>query len=167
MSHNATQRKAFQEPMVWLMVGIPALTVIAGIATLIIALRSGELDSVPSPVVRVAQTQTLRSPADATASRLGYRGLLRIDRHQNPWQLQIQIAPESAASGKLQVLFVHPQFAKQDVLIELEKDFGALSKPLPFIPQQVVVTDSSGIWRLIGAYSAESDIVLTPSNPAQ
>jgi len=167
MNSNAAPRKAFQEPMVWLMVGIPALTVIAGIATLIIALRSGELDSVPSPVVRVAQTQTLQSSADNTASQRGYRGQLHIDRRQNPWQLQIQLTPEDAATGKLQVLFVHPQFAKQDVRIVLERGAGNLAEPLQFVPQQVVVSDSRGVWRLVGAYAAEDDIVLTPSNPAQ
>ncbi len=166
MNGSTRQRKAIQEPMVWLMVGIPALTVVAGIATLIIALRSGELDSVPSPVERIAQTQTLQSPADAAANRLGYRGLLRIDRTHKPWQIQIQITPESAMRSKLQILFVHPQFAKQDVSIELDSNTGSLAKPLPFVPQQVVVANISGTWRLVGTYSSDGDIILTPSHTA-
>ena len=32
-------RKAHREPMVWLVFGLPALVVIAGIATLVIAIR--------------------------------------------------------------------------------------------------------------------------------
>ena len=73
-------RKAWQEPMVWLMVGIPALTVVAGFATLIIALQSGPMDMVPASVQRVSQAQTLDGAERAGPHLVRYCALQQRER---------------------------------------------------------------------------------------
>ena len=101
--------------MVWMIFGIPALTVIAGFYTLYLAISSGPLDSVQASVERVGKGQALHSAADSAASQGHYRGYLVIDRQAQPWQLTLKTAPENLASQPVDVLFVtsdnarHPQ----------------------------------------------------------
>jgi hypothetical protein len=148
--------------MVWMIFGIPALTVIAGFYTLYLAISSGPLDSVQASVERVGKGQALHSAADSAASQGHYRGYLVIDRQAQPWQLTLKTAPENLASQPVDVLFVHANLAKRDVRVRLESGSGRLDKALDFSPQQIVVTDAAGRWRLVGSYDADAaNIALT------
>lgn len=148
--------------MVWMIFGIPALTVIAGFYTLYLAISSGPLDSVQASVERVGKGQALHSAADSAASQGHYRGYLVIDRQAKPWQLTLKTAPENLASQPVDVLFVHANLAKRDVRVRLESGSGRLDKVLDFSPQQIVVTDAAGRWRLVGSYHADAaNIALT------
>lgn len=160
-------RKPWQEPMVWLMVGIPAATVVAGLATLAIAVRSGAMDTVPSSVQRVAQAQVLDSAADDLAASKDYRGFLLLDHSTSAWKVSLKTVPADLGVSAVRVLFVHPTLAASDVGIELSAGEGALQNALDFTPQQIIVTDAAGTWRLVGSYSNRSAITLTPALPAQ
>lgn len=149
--------------MVWLMVGIPAATVIAGLATLAIAIQSGAMDTVPSSVQRVAQAQVLTSTVDDSTSKMGYRGYLMLDRNQPAWQVSVKTVPAGLAGAPLHVLFVHPTLAARDVRVNLGAGDVAAAVALDFIPQQVIVSDAAGTWRLVGAYSEQSVLNLTPA----
>jgi hypothetical protein len=156
-------RKAWQEPMVWLMVGIPMATVVAGLYTLYIAMASGPLDSVQASVERVGKGQTLQSAADNSASQGHYRGYLVIDRQAQPWQLTLKTMPENLTALPVDVLFVHANLAERDIRVSLQSGSGRLTAPLDFTPQQIVVTDHAGSWRLVGAYGDSANIALTPA----
>jgi hypothetical protein len=67
----------------------------------------------------------------------------------------------------VRVLFVHPNLAARDIGIELNAGEGGLQKALDFTPQQIIVSDVAGTWRLVGTYSNQSTIVLTPALSAQ
>lgn len=154
-------RKTWQEPMVWLIVGIPALTVVAGFFTLYLAIASGPLDSVQASVERVGKGQALHSAADTAASQGHYRGYLIIDRQAQPWQLTLKTVPENLSAPPVDVLFVHANLAERDVRVALQSGSGRLSGPLDFTPQQIVVTDRAGTWRLVGTYDDSANIALT------
>ena len=72
-------RPALLEPMVWLMLGIPAATVLAGIATLVIASSAGGLDAAPEPVQRTLQAQVADLGPDRRAAAAGMQATLRVD----------------------------------------------------------------------------------------
>lgn len=160
-------RKPWQEPMVWLMVGIPAATVIAGLATLAIAIRSGSMDTVPSSVQRVAQAQVLASVIDDSTSGKGYRGYLLLDRSATAWRVSVKTVPATLAAEPLRVLFVHPTLAIRDVRVDLAAGETSITGVPDFIPQQIIVSDAAGTWRLVGAYSELSVMNLTPALSAQ
>ncbi len=160
-------RKPWQEPMVWLMAGIPAATVVAGLATLAIALRAGSMDTVPSRVQRVAQAQVLASTADDTAASNGYRGFLVLERSQSQWRVSVKTVPADLAAAPLHVLFVHPTLAARDVRVDFGTGGTANTDALDFTPQQIIVTDAAATWRLVGSYSNRSTIMLTPALSAQ
>lgn len=167
MSDTGDGRKAWQEPMVWLMAGIPLATIVAGIATLIIALRSGPMDGVPASVQRVSQIQTLDSAADLAATRLDYHGYLLVERGAGGWQVALKTAPPSLAQAPAQVVFVHPNRARQDVRVALIDGRAVMMQAPAFVPSQVVVTDDAGTWRLVGEYSDSGTLTLTPAVQAR
>lgn len=162
-------RKAWQEPMVWLMAGIPALTVIAGLYTLFIAFHSGPLDVAPASVQRVGQAQTLSSIADQLSTDNNYHGFLVLDKSSQPWTLTLKLVPSRLASNSIQVVFVHPQRADQDIIIQLpsQQSTIAMQPVIGFKPQQIVVSDNQNQWRLVGTDSGQSSITLTPALSAQ
>lgn len=160
-------RSPWREPMLWLVFGIPAATVIAGMATFAIALRAGSIDSVPAPVSRVAQAQVLTGTADATATHGDYRGTLRLQREAATWRIQVETVPAALADAPLQVLFVHPTLARGDVRVEIDGRAGARTPVPDFIPQQVIVQDAAGSWRLVGDYAERPVLVLTPALAAR
>ena len=157
------RRSAWREPMVWLVFGIPAATVLAGLATLAIALRAGSIDPIAAPVSRLAKAQVTVGTLDETATRGGYRGMLRIEREGPRWRLGIETSPVSLADRPVQVLFVHPTLASRDVRVLLDNRRTPDIQAPDFVPQQVIVTDVAGNWRLVGSYDERSQLELMPA----
>ena len=159
------QRKAWQEPMVLLMAGIPALTVVAGIATYFIARQSGPMDMDPASVQRISQAQTLESTEDRTATDRNYRAFLIIDKQSKPWSISLKTVPMSLAEKDMHLVFVHPNRAERDidVLLLANAKSTTMSKPLDFKAQQIMLRDAEKTWRLVGSYNDQSNITLTPA----
>lgn len=163
------QRKAVQEPMVWLMVGIPVLTVFAGLYTLYLAFNSGPLDLVPASVQHPGLAQVLDSAEDRMASERNYRGFLLIDDSNQPWSLSVKTVPETLLAGDTQVVFVHPNSASQDITIVVPANTASLtmSENLSFKPQQILLKDLKNTWRLVGTYEGNPTTMLTPALHSQ
>lgn len=163
------ERKAWQEPMVWLMVGIPALTVVAGIATMSIAARSGPMDMVPASVQRVSQAQTLDGAEDRRAAEGDYRAFLIIDRTDRPWHVSVKTVPMALAEQDLQLVFVHPNRADRDIALRLPANAPVtrMDKMPDFKPQQLILRDAGNTWRLVAADDGQSTITLTPALQAR
>jgi hypothetical protein len=158
------QRKAWQEPMVWLMVGIPCLTVLAGIYTLYLAINAGPLDSSNTSVQRIAQAQTVDNSADRLSTENDYHAFLILDKSQPTWSLSLKTAPSSLRDSDINIVFVHPLRADQDVTVRLPSKQETLQLPttLQFRPQQIVISDTQSKWRLVGADDGSNLITLTP-----
>ena len=160
-------RKPWQEPMVWLMVGIPAFTVLAGIITFLIIVQSGPLDDIATSVSRVSQAQNVESIADKTAAENNYRGFLIIDQSHKPVSISLKIEPVALTSADIRVVFVHPNLASKDIetLLRVNSSVAELPDVALFNPQQIVVSDVQNHWRLVGTYQGQSSIKLTPALP--
>lgn len=78
-THEDAARSPWREPMLWLVVALPAAVIVAGIATLVIAIRAGGSDAIPDEVRRTAQIQVADLGADARAQALGLSALVRVD----------------------------------------------------------------------------------------
>lgn len=89
---DAPRGGALRNPMVWLIVGLPALVIVAAFVTLAIAIRSGGSDALPDDVKRTAQIQTTDLGPDAFAAAEKLSAVIRIEEHA------IDILP---ASGEL------------------------------------------------------------------
>lgn len=74
------KRHPWREPMVWLVVTIPAAAIIATISMLVVASRSsGNNDVVGDTVRRTAQVQVADLGPDATARQLRLSAIVRAD----------------------------------------------------------------------------------------
>lgn len=113
---DASGRSLWREPMLWLVVGLPAAVIVAGIATLVIALRSGGSDAIPEEVRRTAQVQVADLGADARARELRFSALLRVDEQA------LEVLPVSGAMPRratLSLRLQHPTQAAEDLELEL------------------------------------------------
>lgn len=69
----------WRNPVVWLVAGLPLLSIVAGVGLVVIAARSGGADVVTDPVRRVSQIQTADLGPDAQARKLGLSVVLRVE----------------------------------------------------------------------------------------
>lgn len=113
---TSQQRPPWREPMLWMVVALPAAVVAAGIATLVIAIRAGGSDAIPDAVRRTAQIQVADLGADARAQALRLSAILRVDGRL------IEVLPVSgnfARSQPLQLALRHPTRATDDRELQL------------------------------------------------
>lgn len=112
-----TDRKAFwREPMVWLVFGLPLASIVAGVALVAIAVRSGGADTVSDQVQRVAQVQTADLSMDSVASRRKLSAVLRAQDGV------IEVLPATGDFDRarpLRLVLTHPSQARADLRIEL------------------------------------------------
>lgn len=109
-------RPFWREPMMWLVIAIPAASVVAGIALLVIAIRSGGADSVAEPVRRTAQIQVADLGPDARAQALKLSALVRVA----PGLVEVlPVAGDFDRTAPLQLLLHHPTVAVQDRTLTL------------------------------------------------
>lgn len=158
-------RKPFwKTPMMWLVIGLPLASVVAGISLVVIAVRSGGADVVRDEVQRVSQIQTTNLGPDEQASTLGLSALLRTDEgvvHVIP------VTGDFDRRAPLHVLAQHPTRATGDVEITLPPADGnwsadfALDDSHDWILQ---LTPADGSWRLHGRLPRQQHAVrLAPS----
>ena len=115
--NGAPKQSLWREPMLWLVVGLPAAVIVAGIATLVIAVRSGGSDAIPDEVRRTAQVQVADLGADARARELRLSALVRVDDEM------LEVLPVSGAlppQSPLTLRLQHPTEAAEDVELELK-----------------------------------------------
>jgi uncharacterized protein len=78
IAHGRGPDHALRNPMVWLVVCLPAMVVVAAFATLMVAIRAGGSDALPDEVRRIAQIQTTDLGADDYAAQHRLSAVLRV-----------------------------------------------------------------------------------------
>lgn len=105
------ERSPWREPMVWLMIGLPAASVVFGIALAVTAVCSGGADSISDEVQHIAQMQITEQAPDARATSMKLSAVLRLEEEA------IEVLPVSGEFIRTQVLMLtlsHPTDAMQD-----------------------------------------------------
>lgn len=160
--------KAHREPMVWLVFGLPALVVVAGIATLVIAIRNSDGGDVTDQVQRTAQIQQTDFGPDSRAEAMGLQALLR-ERDG-----RIEVLPMTGnfpAGQSLRLVAEHPTSGAQDrtLVLQPQPDHkGWLSKDAFESAREhawkFTLTPGNEAWRLRGRMpKAQSSAVLSPA----
>jgi hypothetical protein len=109
--------------MMWLVIGLPALVVVAGFTTLGIALHAGGADAVPAEVRRTAQVQVENLRADEEAMRLGLAAELSVQPDTGAAWLALR---DGAAidEARLRLRLSHPAQAAADHELILVRGHG-------------------------------------------
>ena len=159
MSATAIPRPAWREPMLWLVIALPALSVIAGLSTLFIALRAGGADAIPFEVQRTAQIQVEDLRADRQAAQLGLHAQLSIDPLTGA--LTLKLSPLPPADLQLHLLLAHPGMADADQQLLLTRSgaawYGRIGSKASPHAWNLQLRASDGRWRLRGRLPAGSD----------
>ena len=147
---NERSKSPWRVPVFWLVVGLPLLSIVAGVGLVIIAVRSGGADVVSDPVQRVSQIQTTDLGPDEAAAKLGLSAVLRVEDGV------VEVLPATGKFGggtALQLVLEHPTRQSDDLRLEL------LPQGPGWRVQQAVdgehdwvvqLRDADGRWRLHG-----------------
>lgn len=150
-------RPAWREPMLWLVVALPLASVIAGITTLTLALRSGGADAVPGEVRRTAQIQIANLAADQRALHQRLSATLQVDAGTGALELQLDAA--LAPPRQLQLDLIHPSRAELDRSIPLVQAgagwHGRLDRPRDHA-WNLRLRAPDANWRLVGRLEREA-----------
>ena len=84
MTSNASpasdrKRPFWKEPMMWVVLGIPLASIVAGVGLVVVSVRSGSADAVMDKVDRVSQIQTTDLGPDQAARKLGLSAGVRVE----------------------------------------------------------------------------------------
>ncbi len=113
-------RRAWKEPMVWLVVVIPAMSVVASVALLIAAARSsGNNDLVADKVQRTGQVQVADIGPDARAMELRLGAVLQSEDGM------LRVFPAGGKflrSQPLHLQLLHPNRQQDDISLTLVPD---------------------------------------------
>lgn len=145
-----TTRAAHREPMVWLIVALPAASVVAGLMLVATAIRSGGADEVTDKVQRHAQIQLTELGPDQRAQAMNAAVLLRIDPDS------VEVLPVSGDLPRDQSLVLdlnHPTDASRDqrvVLLPTAHGWRASSRVDTSHDWIARLGPANGAWRLLG-----------------
>ncbi|WP_298580102.1 FixH family protein [uncultured Luteimonas sp.] len=140
----------WKTPIMWLVIGLPLASVVAGVALVIIASRSGGSDVVSEEVRRVSQIQTADLGPDAQARQLGLSAVLRADEGV------LEVIPatgEFERDAPLRVVLQHPSRGSEDLALELapSETGWRLQRELDDGHDWIVeLAPADGSWRLHG-----------------
>jgi hypothetical protein len=145
-------RPWYREPLVWLVAAIPALTVVAGLSTVVIAGRSA--DDVVHDDFRKEGIAINRDPArDEAAAKLGVAA--RVSDVDGALTVRLAL-DEAQAPRALVAILSHATRAEYDRMLTLERGAdGTYSAALPTLNRghwYVELSPPNRAWRLTGEF---------------
>jgi hypothetical protein len=155
---NTDARPWFREPWPWLLMAGPAMVIMAGFATLYLAITT-EDGLVVDDYYRqgLAINATLAREERATA--LGLSAALEFSAQHD--RVQLMLAGVSGRPAHLRLRLVHPTKVGQDqsaILIPVPgRGYAALIRPLGQGAWHVVLEDEAAGWRLAGTLPPRQD----------
>ena len=149
-----TQKHALREPMVWLVFLLPAMVVVAGIATLVIAIRSGGNDAVLDSVQRTAQIQVAQLGPEERARSLGLSAVLQV--HDDGIEL-LPVNGKFERGTALRLILAHPSRASDDREFALQPSANGwhVAQAIDGTHDwQIIVAPQGNAWRIHGRLPA-------------
>lgn len=148
-----------RNPVLWLVIGLPIASVVAGVGLVVIALRSGSTDAVIDTVQRTAQIQVTELGPDERARSLKLAAVLRVDKKA------LELLPVDGGFGEgtvgrdqtLTLTLSHPSESVQDRTLQLQPSELGWRAPidLPLDHDWLLqLTPTDGAWRLRGRLHA-------------
>ncbi len=159
--NNATQQVLpwYREPWPWLLMAGPVAVIVAGIATIWIAVVSSDglvVDDYYKQGLEINQTLE----RGALAARLGYRGELRLAPDARGVSLRLEAAAGAVLPAQLQLRVVHPTRAGRDGLVLLRQrgpgQYEGVAPDLSAGRWILVLEDMQSSWRIGGALTVPS-----------
>lgn len=109
------ERSKWTNPVMWLVVGIPVMSMVFGIGLVVIANRDSD-DAIADKVQRTAQIQVADLGPDALAARQGFSAVMRVGKGA------IEVIPvkgEFDRKAPLRLSLLHPAHSSDDTVLTL------------------------------------------------
>ena len=139
----------WRNPVMWLVVGLPVVSIVAGVSLVVIASRDSN-DAVPDRVRRTAQIQVADLGPDAVAQR---ERLSAIVRSEDGIVEVLPVSGDFQRAAPLRVALTHPARAAEDVSLDLaptESGWRGRATLDAGHDWNVRVEPADGRWRLLG-----------------
>ncbi|MCB1866043.1 MAG: FixH family protein [Chromatiales bacterium] len=149
----------YRQPLVWLVVGIPAASVVFGIAMLIVSIRTFDAPVVDDYYKRGKEINRQHA-RDARAAALGIAGDLAAENRV--LRVRLTAADMDALPRSAQITLWHSTRSEHDhVLIVPAIGGGQYETPLPeLIPGVWNVELATADWRITGRWQPASDAAI-------
>ncbi len=155
--------RAWREPMMWLVMGLPAITVIAGVTMVIRYGGPGTADVVNDGVRRTGQIQQTDLSADMAARELGLSAHLRVTEDA----VELRGVSGELPLETLQLTLAHPLQAARDMTLQLQPVDGmwrAAASVDTTHDWNLQLAPASGAWRISGRlHGNEVSALLAPA----
>ena len=163
-----TEKKSlWRMPIMWLVVGLPMASNIAGVGLVITAVNTGDADSVTDKVDRMSQIQTTDLGPDNQAQVLKLSAILRVDGGM------VEVLPvtgEFKRNAPLRLSLEHPLQAQEDRMLELKPSVHGWQVEADIDEThdwRLQLTPADTQWRLKGRLPRQQHATrLAPSVPA-
>lgn len=143
----------------WFLIAIPAMSVVGGITTAVLALREPQ-SMVVDDYARIGLATHRRLARDEQARTLGLEGELGLTGDPPRVAVRLSAAAPVEWPDVLQLTLAHPTLGSRDLRLELVRvgDVWQGSLPTPLATRRYVqIEPPSGDWRLAGELSAGQD----------
>ena len=163
-----TEKKSiWRMPIMWLVIGLPLTSIIAGVGLVITAVNTGGADSVTDKVDRMSQIQTTDLGPDNQAQVLKLSAILRVDGGM------VEVLPvtgEFKRNAPLRLSLEHPLQAQEDRMLELKPSVHGWQVEADIDEThdwRLQLTPADTQWRLKGRLPKQQHATrLAPSVPA-
>ena len=170
MTDRAAQDSASKRnPVLWLVVGLPALVIVAGLATLYIAISHGGSDAIPDEVRHTAQIQTTELGPDQRAAALKLSAVFSVQKdHLEVLPATGPLVDDKALRAQpLRLLLAHPTDGGQDIELKLMPTSAGWRVDRALDPGhdwRIQLQPEGTAWRLHGRLPAgQRGVLLTPA----
>jgi hypothetical protein len=156
-------------PVLWLVVGLPAVVVVASLATLYIAIDAGGSDAIPDDVRRTAQIQTSELGPDERAATLKLSAVLSVrENHVDVLPASGALVDDKTLRDKpLRLLLQHPTQAAGDRELKLVPTAAGWRAEIALDPKhdwRIQLLPEGSAWRLRGRLPAgQRGVLLAPA----
>jgi hypothetical protein len=157
ISHDVDTRPWYRQFWPWFLFGLPAIAVVAGITTVIIATTSFD-GLVVDDYYKEGLAINRDLDKDHMATRLGLNADLRFDLAKGTVNVVLDSAVPIPDQGRLDLTLIHPTRANADVHVPLRAGDRPGHYVAQFPPQahairwDLLLSPEHGNWRLLGRY---------------
>ena len=157
----------YREPWPWILIGLPLSAVIAGIATLIIAIENQD-GLVAEDYYKQGLAINRVLAREKHASDLGLTAQLMVSGKR----IRIRLDSEGAFPDSIRLRFVHPTRAGEDRETDLNSTaagwYEGILPPLSDGHWRLHIEDAQSTWRLTGTWTtAQESVVISSEDVAR
>lgn len=156
----SNELKWYREPWPWLLISVPAVSLVLGIAMLVLAARTHDGLVVDDYYKQGLGINRLMD-REARARSLGLRATLAVDADRGTLRIVLE---GKQTPERISVKLVHPTRAGADYALTLAHIGGGayqgVVRDVPTGRWHVLLEDAAGTWRMAGVWHADTPMTL-------